>query len=698
MFPKGESIESDVTVGAIWIHDDLIASKTFEVLKDSKQYENEKTLASQTILPIFVRDTAVTNSIKRSFKTRIDDLIQKINTSSSPSQNNSELSNQAFTVFYEIQKNSKTAAGRKITLNTIYTKVADLINNLLAKGLLSLPDYEIERDTIALRNGKFEKAYPKNLFLNPDSLTNYISEKLSAFLANDEKTIEAVEEFLSPIIKPNLIFSKQLTDLAIQNKKASIPRNIGIVNENERIVAKHDRITNDIKLKIESYRIAKGEELEFWGRFFQGLGKFIHIALLLVLFTIYIFLFRKGVFYNNSKILLLSSIILFEAGLAFLVYHLNISAPIEYLILIPVASMLVTIIFDSRLGFYATITIALIAGALRGNDYVFAVTNIIAGGLGAYTVRDIKNRTQIFRSFLYILIGYSLSIFAFGLERFDSLTNMINSLAFASSNALISPVLTYGLIIFVERIFGITTDLTFLELTDLNRPLLKELAKNAPGTFSHSVSMGTLVDTTAEALGANPILARVGAYYHDIGKISDPESFVENQINPQSIHDSIPPETSRKLILDHVSKGVEIARKYELPKEIIDFIPMHHGTMVISYFYEKARKVYSEENVILDDYRYLGPKPNTKETAIVMLADACESTVRSLTEADPQKVENIINNLINNRIDDGQLDDAPLTFNDIKKIKESFANILVGHHHRRIRYPKQEELESKTEE
>jgi len=210
--------------------------------------------------------------------------------------------------------------------------------------------------------------------------------------------------------------------------------------------------------------------------------------------------------------------------------------------------------------------------------------------------------------------------------------------------------------------------------------------------------MGTMVESAAEAIGANPILARVGAYYHDIGKTLNPESFIENQINEENIHEKIKPEESVQLILNHVKKGIELAKEYNLPKEIIDFIPMHHGTMVIAFFYEKAKEIYGEENVDIDEYRYPGPKPNTKETALVMLADACESTVRSLTNAEPQKIENVINNLINARIDDGQLDDAPITFKDITKIKEAFQNILLGQRHKRIRYPNQEELEEKKED
>jgi len=501
-------------------------------------------------------------------------------------------------------------------------------------------------------------------------------------------------EYILHFLKPNMTFNQTLTDEAIKNAKERVNRNVGIVNENERIVAKHDRITPEIKLKIDSYRIAKGEDTSFWGRYAQNIGKFIHIFIVMLPLIIYIYLFRRRIYTDNVKILLIAIVILFVSFLTFLISNLNVSSPVEFLVLVPVASMLLTIIFDSRIGFYVTIIVSLIVGGLRGNDYVFAVMNIVAGGLSAYTVRDIKNRTQIFRSFLYILVGYVVSIVAFGLERYDSFNEMLGSFAFAASNALISPVFTYGMIIFFERIFRITTDLTLLELTDFNHPLLKDLARNAPGTFNHSMTMGTLVEAASEAIGANSTLSRVGAYYHDIGKALDPASFVENQIQSENIHEKLKPEQSIILILDHVKRGLELAKKYNLPDEISNFIPMHHGTMVMTYFYEKAKELYGDEKVNIADYRYPGPKPNTKETALVMLADACESTVRSMSEAEPQKIENVINKLISARIDDGQLDDAPLNFNDIKKIKESFLNILVGQHHKRIRYPKQDEMEN----
>jgi len=695
MFPSGESIESDVMVGSVWINEDLVASIPFEILKDSKQYQNELQNAVKRIQPIFLKDRSLERHLLDSLQKANNLLINSISKSTDENIGFPLLSETSLTSFKKFNQRPKNFQNAKVKdLKILLKSVTLIIIKVYQKGFIDQLYKDISKDSIAFREGKFESVFPKENFLDRNTIKDFILLNVQESIGSNSELNEAVEEYLSNFLKPNLIFSRELTETAIQNAKDKVPLNIGIVNENERIVAKNDWITPEIKMKISSYKIAKGQESSFWGNFSQNLGKFLHIQLILVPFIIYIRLFRKKIYADNLKILLISSIILFIGVLTFFVYKFNVSGSTEYLILVPVASMLLTIIFDSRIGFYGTVIISLIVGGLRGNDYAFTAMNIIAGGLAAYTVRDIKNRTQIFRSFFFILLGYILAIIAFGLESFDTIEQMLSGFIFGVSNALISPVLTYGLIIFIEKIFHITTDLTLVELADFNKPALKDLAKNAPGTFNHSVAMGTLAETTAEAIGANPTLARVGALYHDIGKIMDPESFVENQINTNNIHEHISPERSVKLITDHVNKGIELAKSYSLPQEVIDFIPMHHGTMPVSFFYEKAKAKYGEDRVDIDDFRYPGPKPNTKETAIVMLADACESVVRSLSDADTQKIENVINNLIDNRIENGQLDEAPLTFKELKQIRESFLGILIGHQHKRIRYPRQEELEN----
>ncbi len=701
MFPKGESIESEVNVGSIWIHDDLIASFTFPILKDPIVYKAEIKDAEASVFPVFINANKNGNDIDsvnkyNSFLLKsIDSSIVETNRQET---NPSFLSSQSFTVLKNLRLQEKNLISTNgFSLNKFFTLSKNILNNIYSNKIVSLPANIKLRDSIAVREGNVEEIEPLRKFQSEAEAKSNANDLIKSF--NYPSNIEsALIEYVDHFIFPTLVYSKTLTDELIQQSKNNVSKTSGIVNENERIVGKHDRITKEIKLKIDSYKAAKGEKIGAVEMYLQLVGKFLHISFLLSLLIIYVFLFRKKIFYDNQKIILIAIIILFFSFITYLVNQLVASTPVYLLIFIPAASMLLTITFDSRLGFYSTVIISLIAGALRGNDYTFSVLNILAGVLAVYSVRDIKNRSQIFRSFLFILIGYTAGIAAFGFERFAEVNKLLIEFAFISSNALISPVLTYGLLIFFEKFFKITTDLTLLELSNFDAPLLKELSRKAPGTFNHSMTMGTLAETAAEKINANPLLARVGAYYHDIGKTISPQNFVENQLNNQNVHEALTPEESVSIIVKHVKEGIELAEANDLPQEIIDFIPAHHGTMTMSFFYEKAVKLYGEEKVNIEDYKYPGPKPQTKETAIIMLADGCESAVRSIEKPDAVKVENIIDNIITSRIDDGQLDESPITFSDVSKIKEAFISILLGQHHRRIRYPKQDEVEKGVEE
>lgn len=694
MFPKGESIESEVTIGSIWMHDDLIAPFSFPILKDQKTYQAELKNSSNSVLPVYLKKPAtidaVIDSVKKYDLFLIRILDSTLSTEGVESLNPTFLSTPSFNTFQNLRRQERNMLQRK-NLKDIFGSLNGMLVDIYRNGIIDQhPDGG--KDSIAVRTGNVDKIESTNEFLDKQSADDIVLNEISQ-MGFPQDLEKALDEYVDHFIKPNIIYSQQATQEEIDQAKSNVSRYVGIVNENERIIAKHDRITRDAKLKIDSYKAAKGEKIGESGFWLQFVGKFFHITIIISLLSIYLFLFRKKIFYDNQKILLITIIVIFVCFVTFLINQITVDAPLQFLIFIPAATMLLTIIFDSRVGFYSTVIISLITGALRGNDYTFAAMNIFAGALAVYTVRDIKNRSQIFRSFLFILLGYAIAVFAFGMESFASAESLMIEMAFASTNALISPVLTYGLLIFFERFFRITTDLTLLELSNFDRPLLKELARKAPGTFNHSMTMGTLGETAAEKIGANALLARVGAYYHDVGKIITPQNFVENQLNNQNVHENLTPEESLELISRHVKEGIELAREYNVPQEIIDFIPMHHGTMVMSFFYEKAKKLYGEEKVNIDEYRYPGPKPNTRETAIIMLADGCESAVRSIENPEPVKVENVIDKIIKGRIDDGQLDNSPITFSDIDKIKEAFISILLGQHHRRIRYPKQEEME-----
>lgn len=703
MFPKGESIESEVFTGNVWTKDDLIASLTFEILKPAKQYNEERQNAANTVLPVFRKIEDVNTSVTDSVKIYNRILLRELNSAIISDNDNfvqeTFLSNESFDQFRVLRSlENILSTNSSLSISDFFSVMDNIISNVYKKGYLDQSFNSILSDSIALRTGKYEREISKTLFFDESTVNQYIQNYLLNNFSRNEKLNNAATEYIKHFLQPNIEYSKHLTEISRELAMEKVPNNIGFVQKNERIVSKHEKISEDTKLKIDSYRIAKGDDTSLLDEILQKVGIVFHVILIFVIFVLYLYLFRKKIFYNNFMLLLISIILLVISFQAYLLNQIEVSAPLYLLVFVPSVSMLMTIIFDSRLGFYSTIVMSLIVGALNGNDYVIVLMNITAGALAAFTVRDIKNRNQIFRSFAFILLGYVTSVIAFGFEQFKSFDQILIQSAFVSSNALISPVLTYGLIIFFERIFKITTDLTLLELTDFNTPLLKNLAKVTPGTFTHSITIGSMVESAAEAIGANPILARVGSYYHDVGKTVEPEAFVENQMSNKNLHSELDPLKSASLIIDHVKRGIKLAQDQGLPKDIIDFIPMHHGTLVVKYFYEKQKELLGKENVDINDFRYPGPKPNTKETALVMLADACESAVRSMEELDETKLKNVVNNLIKQRVDDGQLDESPITMKDIKIIKETFHTILIGLHHRRIRYPKQDELENNSDD
>jgi len=693
MFPKGESLDFQVSEGLIWTQEDLIAPFSFPILKDPAIYEREVKEAEQSVFAVYIKKNfSITDSLNNFNKKLIEILDENLKREINDFVNPTFFSPQAFFNLITLHREKRNYSKNKTSVEDLLENANPIIFQLHKRGILNSNLNDKIRDTIAVRVGNVDIINSVREFLFYDEAKNAASVIISQLnVKEDYKKI--LEEYTHRFIIPNIIFDENATLLEIEQAKSSVPRYSGIVNENERIVAKHDRITKQIKLKIDSYKEAKGEDISSIESILQIIGKFLHIGSFIVILGIYLYLFRKKIFFDTSKLLLIALLFMFVSFVTFLINSVSIKAPIEYLIFIPVVSMILTITFDSRVGFYSTVIITLIVGALRGNDYTFMATNFIAGALSVYTVRDIKNRTQIFRSFIFIFIGYFTTIVAFGLERFATIESILLDLAFASSNALVSPALTYGLLIFIERIFKITTDLTLLELSNYERPLLRELAAKSPGTFSHTLTVSIIAESAAEKIEGNSLLARVGALYHDIGKTIYPSAFIENQIKGENIHDTLKPEESVKMILRHIEEGIELAKINKLPPEIIDFIPMHHGTSVLAYFYEKAKKVYGETNLNIEDYRYKGPKPNTKETAVVMLADSCESAVRSISEPNEEKIRNVVNNIIKSKLEDHQLDEAPVTLSDIYKIKETFLNILITQNHKRIKYPKQDEIE-----
>ncbi|MCB9206838.1 MAG: hypothetical protein H6611_05940 [Ignavibacteriales bacterium] len=407
MFPRGESLESDVEVGSIWIQDDLIASMPFEILKDPETYRIEKLRAAESVYQVFELDQTVKKSVLDSIEVFNDKLLTIIDEqlrSNFIDNKVTFLSEKSFEKLRNIRKyENSLSVTYNNSVNRIFTIVNKLVTDIYSRNFLDVNHDDIKKDSIAIRDGKYQNLIPKRRFLDKASNEARIDRLIENYLGKDLSIYPILKEYLDNFIEPTIKYNEAQTNEEIRIAEDKVSRNIGLVEENERIVAKHNRITPEIKLKIDSYRIAKGEEIGTWTKFLQGLGKFLHVLVLTGLFSIYIFLFRKNIFHDNSKIFLIAIIMVLISFIAFLINHINVTAPVQLLILVPVVSMLLTIFFDSRVGFYSTVVMALIVGGLRGNDYALSVMNLFAGALAAYTVRDIKNRNQIFRSFLFIL-------------------------------------------------------------------------------------------------------------------------------------------------------------------------------------------------------------------------------------------------------------------------------------------------------
>jgi len=718
LFPSPYAFEYKYEVGSVWLYDDVVAPFSFPVYKDEKQYQDEVKSVYSKVYFIFDVDTQVYRNQVREFEDFITNLKSyldlkksyqvKINrgvSTSSLKQDSIEIERLKNLLLekvnvYELEKIESLnkigyfEIGKFKVLGQAYLSMI-----YQPAGVLSIPRANLNRNEIVLRKGKFEEIYKEGKFYDLSECWNlakdFVRKNFSEFEEVDTAGFDLVAKIYYSFVRPNLIFNEKETNDLIEREKSKVLKTVGVVRENEKIISKHEIITPEIYLKLESLKKAQKERGIGTGKILKDLGRFILTGCVFAIFWIYLYMYRKRIYFDNKLIALITALFLFEILLAFLVGKIKVtSSDVNYLVLIPTFSMLMTIIFDSRVAFWATSVISFITGFVLGYSYDFAVSSFVAGTVAIYSVRSIANRMQIFKSFVFIFFAYVFVVLGFSLQKYESVNYLFVKLGFVTANSLLSPIFTYGLLIFFERIFGIMTEITLLELSDFNHPLLRELQARAPGTFHHSIAVATLAESAAKAIGANPILARVGAYYHDVGKILNPEFFIENQMESDKLHDSITPEQSVQIIISHVEEGQKLAKRYKLPSEIIKFIPMHHGTTLVAYFYGKALKRRELKDVEIEEsnFRYKGPKPDSKETAIVMLADSVEAAVRSLDDKTPENIEKIVEAIFENRIEDGQLDESNLTFKDIEEIKKTFIQMLVNLYHPRVKYPAQEEI------
>ena len=594
-----------------------------------------------------------------------------------------------------------------------YPPLRQILSDLYAHLILDISKNDIISDQITIQQEN-EELHEKidQLLTLEEAWTNAKLTLQAKFPEQDSKVINTGYEIIIQFLKPNLIYQKEITESRQLEANNKVPISKGMVLENEKIVDANTKITPEISRKLESMSKERVRRANIRGGLRKSLpvigdpviflGQIFLVTIISLFFITFLLSYRPSIVKDPRMVILLGIIFIIESVFtAVFVQKFSIS---EFAIPITIAAMTITILFDAKIAFVGAATITLIVGAQLRGSLDFIIASIFVNSFAIYSVRKLRQRSQVFQSIIYILLGYIISIGVTELLKYSSVTEMTDNLIYASLNAFFSPFFAYGLISMLEAASGITTDLTLLELADFNHPLLKTLSKEATGTFTHCVTVGNLAEAGADAIGANALLARVGAYYHDIGKITKPEYFIENQAYDSNKHDNLAPNLSALIIINHIKEGLRLAKEYKLQKAIIDFIPTHHGTTRVEYFYNKAKENSGSDSAINEnDFRYPGPKPKTRETGILMICETVEAASRSLEKPTLGNIEKLIDSIIDNRLQQGQLDECPLTFADLKKIKGNIKTntgilpILKGIHHLRVEYPGQDkEIPTKT--
>jgi len=716
-------ITTNYNIGEPWKNDDLTAPFTFSLLKTEEELANERESIRKHTPPIFHIDSQARMRVQ----TRLDTLFQNMTpvldsyvrwqknklTKDSPAIEDSirftqemkmsgvGLSKKAWQPLLQnyaaihlsdtLMEPPGSRPDRFIGVE-IKMQLEQLITSLFNDGIINISKEELNVEEITVRNLDEHNQRTIKLSSVRDVQDALKQARLQLQNSLQEAPSETAFQIYNLVIEPNYIFNAGQTQNRIDEALTSISPTKGVVAQGQVIIRRGDIITEEKMNMLRSLARARSEnasQFEVWVRYAGNV--LISLVILLVFFT-YIAIHRPRIYENLSNFILVFLVITLIGTIVSITSNYDFISP--YLIPVAIAPIILTIIYDAQLGLVATLSLALTAALINGNSYEFAIATTVGSSLGVFTVRDLKDRS---RFFFYtpgmVFLAYGLVLISFNLTQFGNWEDLGFNLLNVVGNSVFI-LFTYPLILMLEKTFKITTDFTLLELGDTNMPLLKELMSRAPGTFHHSLQVSNMSETAANEIGANALLCRVASLYHDIGKMERPGYFIENQAAINE-HNKLKARMSALVIKAHVSKGVELARKNGLPEAIIDFIRTHHGTTLVRYFYEKAKQeAQNEYEIREEDFRYEGPLPFSKETAIVHLADGVEASSRVMKNPTYQKLENLIDRIFEIRINEGQLNNAPLTFKDLKIIKQTFRQILIGSHHGRVTYPDEDKKDS----
>ena len=579
-----------------------------------------------------------------------------------------------------------------INLELFKNQIKQICLNRWAEGIIDEPLENILSDEISIIQGGELVIAPTKNYNDIETAWKKNREEVNQIYANelDIKSILSYE-LINEFTKPNILFDKELTESRQKERLDKVSRFQGTVLANELIVDTNNRITESVLLKLKSLQFESERRLGYEraaDKFREYLGAFFVVAILLFLLFSFFYIYRNN-YFKNFKLLLLIGLLMYLI-VFFSWIIVSYQLPV-YIIPIAMFSILLTVLLDTTVALISSTILILLISLLIGNDLDFAIIQFFISFIAILNVRKLRKRRQIIATMLTLVfcglfVFFSVMLFK-GIDFLDYNYSTVGYLALAS---FLCPILAFGLVPLFESFFGITTDLSLIELLDYDQPLLKKLMEDAPGTHTHSVKVGTLAESCANAIGARALLCRVGSYYHDIGKIKKPEYYAENQTGVNK-HDSITPHMSAKILKQHVTDGLALADEYGLPKIVKDFIKTHHAKNKMEFFYKKALEI--DKKVDENEFRYPGPKPRTKETGIVMLAEAIEAQANSLKNPTLEKFEIMIDKSIRSRLEDGQLDECPLTMEDLQKIKgrrdgkHGLLPVLSGLYHSRPEYP-----------
>lgn len=655
VLPKGGRFKFEYDRGKIWMHADLFAPFNFAILKSESDIKKEQKEIRESIIPVY----------------RFDPKVQVINL-------------EAFNKDFDVQYGAKVKLPAAVDQARLFAN--QLLSEVYKRGVMFLStvyqrpaaDYDIQ----LVENNISTGASTSNLFTPERAILYFRSQLAKSTLAEKNLLLALMENHL----QANVVIDEGLTSNLEHEGLSNISIARGIVQKGELIIGK-DNIVNELAyLKLESLRKAYLENIDTRTDFnLITLGQFLLLSLVIGLMMTFLNIFRPDIYKNNRKLVLLQLVFVFM--LAVLSWAIRIRLPSLYYIPYCVVPIIVRLLFDSRVALNIHLLVVLIAGFFVPNGFEFVFLQVTAGMVASYSIRNLTHRSQFLTSAVLLLLTYFVAYVGISIIHQGSLgaVSLIDLIPFVVSTVL--SLLAYPLIYLFEKLFGITSDLSLMEVTNTNSLLLRDLAFKAPGTFQHSMQVANLAEAAIYKIGGNSLLIRAGALYHDIGKMKNPEFFGENQnkagFNP---HDKIPYEESARIIIKHVTDGVELARKFNLPENIIDFIRTHHGNTRVDYFYQSFLKNYPDREMNEKIFRYPGPIPFTKETAVLMLADSVEAASRTLKEPDAESISILVDRIIDYKLEQKQLNNSDISLKDINRIRKIFKEMLMGIYHVRVEY------------